>query len=370
VLDDVKEMNFSPEEQRVFALRLGDVLVTEGSGSRETVGAPAVWDDSLPGPVCFQNTLVRLRSGPELEQRYLYWWARHAHASGLIAEAAGGQSILHIGAETIRDLEVYLPSLEEQRRIADFLDDQVTRIDNIIAARQQQVDLVVAWATARFAELIFQPGIPLARLSALAEIRLGRQRSPANEQGAHMTRYLRSANVFDGRFDLSDVKEMNFDPKERTLLGLRRGDILVTEGAGSPEAVGASAMWDEDSSSLCFQNTLLRVRPRDASVAPEYLAWWARTSHRSGAMRAFSSGAGILHLGAEGLKRMPIPSLNQREQRSAVGACQSVEQTEKNAFASLSSSARLLLELKRSLVSAAVSGEFDVSSASGRGVPA
>jgi type I restriction enzyme S subunit len=36
----------------------------------------------------------------------------------------------------------------------------------------------------------------------------------------------------------------------------------------------------------------------------------------------------------------------------------------------LNRSEALLLEFKRSLISAAVSGEFDVSTASGRGVPA
>ena len=39
----------------------------------------------------------------------------------------------------LRTVEVPFPSLEEQRRIADFLDDRVARIDQIIAGRQQQI---------------------------------------------------------------------------------------------------------------------------------------------------------------------------------------------------------------------------------------
>lgn len=37
-VDDVKSMNFTPDEQRIFELRPGDVLLTEGSGSRSAVG--------------------------------------------------------------------------------------------------------------------------------------------------------------------------------------------------------------------------------------------------------------------------------------------------------------------------------------------
>src|SRR6476469_684584 len=48
-LTDVKQMNFTPTEQRVFSLKPGDVLVTEGSGSLSAVGASAVWNDEIEG---------------------------------------------------------------------------------------------------------------------------------------------------------------------------------------------------------------------------------------------------------------------------------------------------------------------------------
>lgn len=131
---DVKTMRFSAHERAAFSLRSGDILVTEGSGSRAMVGASAVWRDELPGPVCFQNTLLRLRPRGGTDGRYLAWWARHAHASGLMAAAASGANILHIGAEELRRLPLTLPDLVEQRRIAAFLDDQIIRLDAATSA--------------------------------------------------------------------------------------------------------------------------------------------------------------------------------------------------------------------------------------------
>ena len=81
------------------------------------------------------------------------------------------------------------------------------------------------------------------RLAQVAEVRLGRQRAPQYENGDHLLPYLRSANVVDGRLDLTDVKSMNFEPAEQAIFGLADGDVLMTEGSGSAETVGTSAVW-------------------------------------------------------------------------------------------------------------------------------
>ena len=44
-----------------------------------------------------------------------------------------------INANDMTAIEIPWPTGAEQRRIADFLDDRVARIDQIIAARQQQI---------------------------------------------------------------------------------------------------------------------------------------------------------------------------------------------------------------------------------------
>ncbi len=142
-LRDVKRMNFSPEEQDVFSLSFGDVLVTEGSGSLSSVGASAVWRQELSGVVCFQNTLIRLRprsdrtNGP-----FLGWWARHAFADGLFAAIATGANIHHVSAERVRDLRMVFPPLGAQRAIADYLDAKTAMVDALITKKRRQIELV------------------------------------------------------------------------------------------------------------------------------------------------------------------------------------------------------------------------------------
>jgi type I restriction enzyme S subunit len=153
-------------------------------------------------------------------------------------------------------------------------------------------------------------------LRAYAEVALGRQRSPKHASGPHMTRYLRAANVKDGFLDLGDVGEMNFDPKERETFALLPGDVLVTEGSGSLGAVGASAVWASDlEGTVCFQNTLLRLRPRP-STDGRYLAWWCRHAFADGLFASIATGANIFHISAERVRSLPMTYLPLPAQRA------------------------------------------------------
>ncbi len=131
-----------------------------------------------------------------------------------------------------------------------------------------------------------------------------------------MTRYLRAANVKDGFLDLGDVGEMNFDPIERETFALLPGDVLVTEGSGSLRAVGASAVWEAElEGTVCFQNTLLRLRPRP-STDGRYLAWWCRHAFADGLFSSIATGANIFHISAERVRSLPMTYLPLPDQRA------------------------------------------------------
>ena len=153
-------------------------------------------------------------------------------------------------------------------------------------------------------------------LRAFAEVTLGRQRSPQHENGSFMVPYLRAANVKDGTLDLSDVKTMNFTPDEQRSFGLWPGDVLVSEGSGSLRTVGASAVWSgEINGVVCFQNTLLRLRPRSKSTDSRFLAWWARHAFASGLFAGVATGANIYHISAERVRAIPVSFPNVFRQR-------------------------------------------------------
>lgn len=158
----------------------------------------------------------------------------------------------------------------------------------------------------------------LASVSDVATIQLGRQRSPKNHTGPNMRPYLRSANVTWRGIDVSDVKEMNFDPTEAATFELQHGDILLNEASGSPGEVGKPAIWRNEIPGACFQNTLLRVRSTE--MDEDYLFWYFYNAAFSGQFGEAGRGVNIRHLGKRGLSKFPIPVPPLAEQRRIVAA--------------------------------------------------
>ncbi|MEE2058027.1 restriction endonuclease subunit S [Rhodococcus artemisiae] len=153
--------------------------------------------------------------------------------------------------------------------------------------------------------------VPLAEV---AEVKLGRQRSPKNHDGPNMRKYLRAANVGWSGLLLDDVKEMNFTDTELAQFRLEPGDILLNEASGSPREVGKPALWQGELDDCAFQNTLLRVRPSD-QVDSRYLLHFFRREAESGEFVRGSRGTGINHLGRAALAQWSIPLPPIEEQR-------------------------------------------------------
>lgn len=155
---------------------------------------------------------------------------------------------------------------------------------------------------------------PTTELASVAEVKLGRQRSPENHTGPCMRKYLRAANVGWNGLVLDDVKQMNFTDMEMSVFRLEPGDLLLNEASGSAKEVGKPALWTGEIENCAFQNTLLRVRP-SSEVSSRYLLHYFRYQARSGAFAQGSRGVGIHHLGRDALSKWPVPLPPRDEQR-------------------------------------------------------
>ena len=134
-LHDIKEMDFTPEEFEIYALRRGDLLLSEASGSASEVGKPAVWNDEVPD-CCFQNTLIRVRA-PAALVPFLHLHFYKDALTGEFARAGRGVGIHHLGAKTLSGWALHLPPLDEQRRIVATVDSYLTRLHNVVATLER-----------------------------------------------------------------------------------------------------------------------------------------------------------------------------------------------------------------------------------------
>lgn len=131
-----------------------------------------------------------------------------------------------------------------------------------------------------------------------------------------MRPYLRAANVTWQGLALDDVKSMNFTDSEMATYRLERGDLLLSEASGSPTEVGKPALWNGEISDCAFQNTLLRIRPRNQE--PRFLLHFFRFMALSGRFMPEARGVGINHLGRARLAGWIVPIPELPEQRRIV----------------------------------------------------
>ncbi|WP_405756175.1 restriction endonuclease subunit S [Streptomyces sp. NBC_00073] len=117
---DVNTMGFTDGERDLYQLAPGDILLNEGQ-SLELVGRSAIYRE-VAGQFCFQNTLVRFRSGdrviPEYAQLVFEYWLQVGVFAGIAKKTT---SIAHLGGERFAALNFPLVSLGEQQRFVASL---------------------------------------------------------------------------------------------------------------------------------------------------------------------------------------------------------------------------------------------------------
>ena len=262
------------------------------------------------------------------------------------------------------DLEattVLVAPIQEQSRIVAAIEEHFSRLDSVEATQRRiirQIDILKSSLLADAFRMNgdLPPGWQQKTIGEVAQVQLGRQRSPQHHSGPQMRPYLRSANVTWQGICLDDVKEMNFDDADFEIYKLEPGDLLLNEASGSPGEVGKPAIWDGEVENCCFQNTLLRLRPAEVDI--RYLYWYCYASALSGRFGDAGRGVNIRHLGKRGLSAFPIPIAPSEEQGEiAVRLDQQFEQAKR-----LEQTAQVVLDriaaLRRAVLSEAFSGRL------------
>lgn len=208
--------------------------------------------------------------------------------------------------------EFDLPPLDQQKRIADLLWASEAHRN-----AHESVGIALREATRTYCLNSYQLARELGRLTAITEVAdlvLGRQKSPKYATGEFNHPFLSVANVGELELVLSGVQQMDFQSAELERLRLMPGDILMTEGdIVSAHNVGRPAMFQGEIVDCCFQNTLIRLRPKEG-VSSGYLLAVIEGMRLSGVLAATASTTTVSHLGLGRLKALQFPLLMPTQQ--------------------------------------------------------
>ena len=213
----------------------------------------------------------------------------------------------------LKEIEVPLPALDEQRRIAAVLD----KISGLIAKRREQLDKLDELVKARFVEM-FGDVIQNERswkqyiFSDIATSRLGKMLDAKQQTGKYEYPYLANFNVQWFRFELDNLNKMDFNEADQQEFELREGDLLVCEGG----EIGRCAVWHNEIHPCYFQKALHRVRCNQRIIMPDYMAWWFKYNCDHNGFAAIEGAkATIAHLPGVKLKalKVTVPEIKLQE---------------------------------------------------------
>lgn len=126
--------------------------------------------------------------------------------------------------------------------------------------------------------------------------------------------YLRVANVYTNRLDLSEVKEIGLKESEIERVLLKRNDLLIVEGNGSPTQIGRVALWDGSIENCVHQNHLIKVR-FDKPILARYVCQWLLSANaRENILDVASTTSGLYTLSLGKVRNLPVPISPEEEQ--------------------------------------------------------
>lgn len=302
---DIAAVALSDAERRRFLLLPGDLLVCEGGA----IGRAAIWH----GPeIAYQKALHRVRSRGNLDLRWLRYLLEHYDGTGVLTARATGSTIKHLPQVQLRQLPVPLPSLAEQRRIVDVLEDHLSRLDAardyLQASRRRLASL----------EAAILNGCVTGDRVALGELALhaGYGTSTKCVEGGPGTPVVRIPNLVAGRIDLASEKRVADPGADLRALMLRPDDLLIVRTNGSRALIGRTAVV-QPGITAAFASYLIRYKLDPRRVRAPWASLMLSSPEVRATLEAFAaSSAGQYNLGLAKLNRVriPVPALAAQDQ--------------------------------------------------------
>lgn len=376
--EDASEMWASPDEIVLYGVRDGDLLVCEGgqAGRAGIVRNP-------PNRCIIQNAVHRVRARNSGSVSFLMYVLHSVDSSGWFDVLCNRATIAHFTGEKFAELRIPLPSPKTQRAIAVFLDRETSRIDELIAKKQRQIELLQEKRSALISHVVTKGLDPDVKMKAsdidgLEDIPSGwhvlqfRRVISSLEQGWSPVADDRQAEedewavlkisaIAQGRFRSSEHKALppGLEPEAR--YEIRLGDFLVTR-SNTPERVGDACCVSETRHRLIMSDLIYRLRLDQRRCVHRFACYWLMSRVGRAAIEADAHGTSgsMVKISQSHIRAWPILIPPVEEQNKIVHHLDRELHGLDETVAKIEASIDLLREYRTALISAAVTGKIDV----------
>lgn len=374
---DYMKATATPSEIERFSLKRGDVLVTKDSEEWSDIAVSAYVTSDLDGVLCGYHLAHIRPDGGMLNGEYLF---RAFSARGINDQfriEATGITRYGLGKYGLDNAFFPVPSFETQRAIAAFLDRETTRIDQLIAKKERQIELLQEkrlaiishamtkglnlkakmkdsgiewlgeipehWEVARFKYLLTEP------------LKYGAN-EVAELDDPTLPRYVRITDVNDDGSLRDDTFKSLPEEIAKPYL-LTDGDLLF---ARSGATVGKTFYYQISWGRAAYAGYLIRARIAPRKMLSKFGAYFARSTNYWNWLNSSMIQATIQNVSAEKYAGLVIGVPPLDEQARIIEYIDKAASRIDALAIKLGGSIDKLREYRTALISAAVTGKIDV----------
>ena len=331
-------------------------------------------------PAATNQAILALQPRSDVDIGFLEYWLTGVQP--LLKANSNSNTQDNLNAEKVANLPATKPPLDLQRRIAAFLDDETARIDELVQEQERLVALLDEELEARLLRLVlgldpytasWQPTdwLPTTpegwRRVALRHVSGVRCDGPfgSSLRSEHYTqagaRVVRLQNIRARRFDNSDAVYID----EAYAASLRHhavepGDLLVAGLGDDTNPVGRACVAPPWIGQAIVKADCFRIRLNSATTHPPFIAaQLSSTAPIHAPMLANGSTRSRIPLGKMAGRSLLLPPIE--TQRQITGEIDRIDDHAEKLKGAAQSATLLLAERRSALITAAVTGQIDVS---------
>lgn len=291
-------------------IRPRDFLITIAG----TIGRVAIVPDDFPESNCNQAIAILRFDTERLYPRFLLHWLTTQNAMSQISEKKVTATISNLSLGQIKELQIPLPPLPEQKRIAAVLD----KADSIRRKRQQAIKLADEFLRAVFLEMFGDPvgnpkGWDIQKFSAVGTLDRGKSKHrPRNDPkllgGKHPL--IQTGDVANSQGYITEYKTTYSELGLQQSKKWNAGTLCITIAAN----IAKTGILTFDA---CFPDSVVGFIPNE-KVTVEYIQHWLGFLQKSLEASAPESAQKNINLEILRALDLPIPSIEIQHKFSGI----------------------------------------------------
>ena len=267
--DDPKYYEQSNDLNR-YELRVGDILISL-TGNVGRVGL--VEESILPAYLNQRVGCLRIKSDKVCNE-YLFHWLNNDSFEDNCIRNSNGIAQLNLSTEWLKDVEIQLPSLQEQKKIAKILD----KADEIRAKKKLANDKLDEFLKSTFISMFGDPiknekNYRIEKLQNVTKFLTDGKHGDCEDEDNSGYYFVSAKCINNGKIDLAQARQIKYDDYKEVnkRVKINVGDLLIVNTGAT---IGKMAIIRDEglSNSITLQKSVAVINMDNDVLNSEYLS--------------------------------------------------------------------------------------------------